>query len=243
MKRRTKQPKAARRVIVYCRVSTDEQADKGISLDAQEAKGRGYIALHDLELVVVIRESASGKTLARDGLQEALKLLRNGAADSILVSKLDRLARKVSIWGELVDGYFEDDSPWSLLSVMDHVDTTTASGRLALNILMSVYQWERETIAERTRDALAHLSAQGVVLGGAPFGLNHEPPVVPGERRQVVEVPRELVVVRRIRQLRALGHTVREIAELLQEEDAPTKRGGRWHPTTVQRILRRQRVA
>lgn len=246
MKRRPKVPKSTRRVIGYCRVSTDEQAEHGISLDAQEGKHHTYADLHELQLVEVIRDNATGKTLNRPGLQRALRMLREDEADAILVTRLDRLVRVVTLWGSLVEGYFHEGTPWSLLSVFDHVDTSTATGRFILNVQMSVNQWERETIAERTRDALAHLAAQGVILGGAPLGLAREASEEAPEagrrksRLRVVEVPGELAIVRRIRTLRSMGHTVRDIAELLAEENVPTKRGGKWHATTVQRIIHRK---
>jgi DNA invertase Pin-like site-specific DNA recombinase len=229
----------ARRVIVYCRVSTDEQADKGISLDAQEAKGRAYVQLYDLELVEVIHDTATGKTLDRPGLQRALKMLRDGVVDGIVIAKLDRLARKVSIWSELVERYFAEDRPWMLFSVADHVDTRTANGRFQLNMFMTISQWERETIAERTRDALAFLASQGIVLGGAPLGVRREPRIPGGPASKFVEVPAEADIVRYIRTLKAMGHGVRDIAEQLNAEKVPTKRGRSWHTTTVQRVLRR----
>jgi hypothetical protein len=81
--------------------------------------------------------------------------------------KLDRLTRSVRDLGALLDGYFHDR--FALLSVMDSIDTRTAGGRLVLNVLASVSQWERETIAERTRTALAFKREQGVKLGRRPI--------------------------------------------------------------------------
>ncbi len=69
---------AATRTVVYCRVSTDKQADRGVSLDAQQAKAKAYAELYDLDIVdVVIDAAASAKTLARPGLERALGLLRS----------------------------------------------------------------------------------------------------------------------------------------------------------------------
>lgn len=81
----------ATRALIYLRVSTDEQADTGVSLAAQRNKCAGYAGLYDLTVVEVIEDrGGSGKTLARDGLQRALVLLKTGAADALLVYKLDR---------------------------------------------------------------------------------------------------------------------------------------------------------
>ena len=140
-----------KRVIGYARVSTDRQIE-GVSLDAQQAKIEQYAALYDLELIdVIIDAGASAKTLERPGLQEALDKLKAGEADGLLVSKLDRLTRSVVDLGSLIEGVF---GKYTLMSVGDQVDTSTAAGRLVLNVLMSVSQWEREAIGERTRAAI-----------------------------------------------------------------------------------------
>ena len=82
------------RAVAYLRVSTEKQADKGVSLDAQRAKVTAYAELYDLELVeVIVDAGVSAKTLDRPGLGRALAMLRKGAADALLVVKLDRLTR------------------------------------------------------------------------------------------------------------------------------------------------------
>jgi len=141
---------SATRTIVYCRVSLDKMAEKGVSLAAQQAKARAYAELYDLHVVdTIIDAGASAKTLARPGLERALGLLKTGKADALLVVKLDRLTRSVSDLGKLVEGYF-GTGKWALLSVSEQIDTRSAAGRLVLNVLASVSQWEREAIGERT---------------------------------------------------------------------------------------------
>ena len=82
------------RVLGYIRVSTERQADAGVSLDAQRAKLTAYAALYDLALVGIIEDAgASAKTLRRPGLQQALGMLKAGEADALLVAKLDRLTQ------------------------------------------------------------------------------------------------------------------------------------------------------
>lgn len=74
----------------------------------------------------------------------------------MVVVKLDRLTRSVADWQLLIDDYFGERSGKQLFSVADSIDTRTAAGRLVLNVLLSVAQWERETTGERTREALRH---------------------------------------------------------------------------------------
>ena len=227
------------RVVGYIRVSTEGQADGGVSLDAQRAKLTAYCAALDLVLVAVEADAGlSAKSLERPALQRALGMLRDGQADALLVVKLDRLTRSVRDLGTLVEDYFAAGR-WALLSVADSIDTRSAAGRLVLNVLASVAQWEREATAERTRDALAHLRSEGVRLGGAALGWEHTEAVDPSGRRIIAAVEDEADTVARILALKADGVSVRRIAEILAAEGRSTKAGGRWHATTVQRVIAR----
>lgn len=227
------------RVVGYVRVSSEQQADEGVSLDAQRAKLRAHCAAQDLELVAMESdEGVSAKTLDRPALQRALAMLREGQADALLVPKLDRLTRKVVDLGYLIETYFAEGR-WSLVSVADQIDTRTAAGRMTLFILMSVAQWEREAIGERTADALAHLKAEGVPLGRPAMGLRHSADLDAEGRRVIVPVDADLATVARIHDLRSAGLSFARIAGRLDQESRPTQRGGRWLPNTVRRICLR----
>ncbi len=229
-----------RRVVGYIRVSSEGQAAEGVSLDAQRAKLAAYCLATDCELVAVeADEGISAKTLRRPGVQRALAALEEGRADALLVTKLDRLTRSVRDLGDLVDRYFYDGSRWSLASVGDSIDTKTAAGRLVLNVLASVAQWEREATGERTRDALAEVRRQGGKLGGEALGWRRGEDLDGAGRRRVEPVGEEASTVARIMALRATGHTLRAIAAVLTEEGHATKRGGRWAPQTIAAVLGR----
>lgn len=231
------------RVVGYVRVSTERQADEGVSLDAQRAKLRAHCVAHDLELVALeADEGVSAKTLERPGLDRALAMLRAGQAEALLVPKLDRLTRRVVDLGHLLETYFASDR-WALVSVADQIDTRTAAGRMTLFILMSVAQWEREAIAERTSEALKHLRNAGVVLGRPGLGWHHAPEAdVTTGRRDLQAVASETATVARIHVLRAQGLSYAVIAAQLAEEGHRTKRGGRWMPNTVRRVYLRRRM-
>ena len=161
------------KVIGYVRVSTEDQARDGVSVDAQRAKIEGYAKLYDLELVrIVVDAGESAKSLDRPGLQKVLTSLRKGESEGLLIAKLDRLSRSVVDWNVLIDRFFGERAGKQLFSVADSIDTRTAAGRLVLNVLMSVAQWERETIGERTKDALAHKRRNGERVGKVPFGYD-----------------------------------------------------------------------
>lgn len=221
------------KVIGYVRVSTDEQATSGVSLAAQAEKVRAYAALYDLELVELIEDAgASAKSLDRPGLQRALAMLEKGEADGIVIAKLDRLTRSVADMATLIDRYFAEKRGKSLFSVADSIDTRTAAGRMVLNILCSVSQWEREAIGERTRDALRHKARRGEVYNHAPLGFE----AVEG---RLVEVAEEMRAVDEVRRLAAAGASLRTICRAMEAAGFKTKRGGTWRPSTVQAILRR----
>ena len=219
------------KVIGYIRVSTDEQAQGGVSLEAQRAKLEQYAELYDLHLVdIVVDTGVSAKNLHRDGLKAALSALDGGQAAGLLVAKLDRLTRSVRDLSDLLEKYF--GTKYALLSVAEKVDTSSAAGRMILNIMATVSQWEREVIGERTSAALQHKIAQGQHVGSPALGFRMT-------EGQLEEHQAELAVVERIQTLRADGMTLQAIADVLNGESIPTKRGGKWHPSTITYILGR----
>jgi len=224
------------KAIGYVRVSTEEQASDGVSLEAQKAKIRAYADLYDIELVAVIEDAGeSAKTLSRPGLQEALKSLREGKAEGLLIAKLDRLSRSVVDWNHLIDGYFGEKAGKNLWSVADSIDTTTAAGRLVLNVLMSVAQWERETIGERTKDALQHKKSNGERVGQIPYGYD-----LASDGRTLIENPEQQKVIVLMKSLRETGMSFSQIGRELEGRGIPTQKAGRkWTHKNVASILKR----
>lgn len=227
------------RVILYCRVSTIDQAENGISLEAQEAKLRAYADLYDLEVVDVVEDAGeSAKSLNRPGLQRALAMLRHGDVNGLAVVKLDRLTRSIADWQILIDRYFGERQGKQLFSVADSIDTRTAAGRLVLNVLLSVAQWERETTGERTKEALRHKIRNFERVGKTRFGydLAHDGcKLIPNESEQTS--------IRLMRQLRSDGLSLRRIAIELTDRGIATKEGlATWTHTAVAYILRQDRT-
>jgi site-specific DNA recombinase len=95
------------KAVAYLRCSTEDQATRGVSLEAQRAKVEAYAGLYDLQLVAVVEDAGvSARTLDRPGLQKALAMLARGEAQALIVLKLDRLTRSVRDLGELLEGPF-----------------------------------------------------------------------------------------------------------------------------------------
>jgi DNA invertase Pin-like site-specific DNA recombinase len=221
------------RAVAYLRVSTEKQADKGVSLEAQRARVEAYAQLYDLELVeVIVDAGASAKTLDRPGLRRALEMLKARQAEALLVVKLDRLTRSVVHLGQLLEDYFADGK-WALLSVGEQIDTRSAAGRLVLNVLASVSQWEREAIGERTAAAMQHKASLGEYTGGElPYGFKLGPD---GER--LVEDPEEHRVLATARTLHSAGLSLRSVARHLNAEGFRSRTGKRFAHVQVARML------
>lgn len=228
------------RIICYCRVSTTDQADKGVSLEAQQAKLAAYASLYDLTVVeTIIDAGESGKSLNRPGLQSALAMLRKGQADGLAVVKLDRLTRSVADWQSLIDDYFGERPGKQLFSVADSIDTRTAAGRLVLNVLLSVGQWEREAIGERTKEALGHKIRNRERVGAVRFGFD-----LADDGRQLVPNEAEQAAIRLMHELRTAGQPLRKIAAELSRRGIATKEGlANWTHSAVAYILRQDRSA
>ena len=161
---------------------------------------------------------ASGRTTRkRPGLDAALARVEGGA-EVLVVAKLDRLSRSVGDFARLVERSVREG--WTLAVLDVGIDTTTPNGELVANIIASIAQWERQMIAQRTREALAEAKAEGVRVG--------RPASVPPE------------IARRIRRRRKAGWSLPRIADKLEKEGVPTGHGGkRWRPSSVAAILDR----
>jgi len=172
-------------------------------------------------------EGISGKTLDRAGLQKAIKMLKEKKAEGMVIAKLDRLTRNVADLGTLVSTVFDKAE---LYSVSEQINTKNAAGRLVLNVLVSVAQWERETICERTKDALQAKKARNEKTGGnIPFGFN----VINGK---LIRNEEEQSIVNEIKNLKNKGLSLRKIAEALNGRGIATKNGKTWTAVQIQRI-------
>jgi site-specific DNA recombinase len=219
------------KAIGYVRVSTDRQAEEGISLEMQIHKIEQYCELYNYQLIDIISDAGfSAKSTNRPGLKNLLQIINSEQADALIVYKLDRLTRSLADWSDLISKYFNEKSNKTLLSVCDQIDTSTASGRLCLNMMMTVYQWERETIAERTKSALAHKRKKGEPLGTARFGSNLT-------SKALEPNSDELIVIKLISDLRTEGKTQQQIADHLNQNNIRSKRDGIWYQRTVKNVL------
>lgn len=202
------------RIIGYVRTSTHDQ-EAGATAQAKEIT-RTCKARKALELVTIVEEHVSGATLERPGLQACIEELREGRADGLMVTKLDRLSRSTRDAAELFKVFA--DNNWELVILDPAVDTSTPWGKAVASFVAVMAELERDLISERTKAALAVRKAQGVRLGQAPL--------IPDD------------VIDRMQDLRRAGLTYQEIADRLTLDGVPTARGGAiWRKSTVRDAL------
>jgi site-specific DNA recombinase len=220
------------KTIGYARVSTDRQADHGVSLEAQEAKIRAMATVQGAELIEVIVDGGeSAKSLNRPGVKRLLALVDNGKIDAVIVAKLDRLTRSVKDLCGLLELF--EKRKVALISVAESLDTGSAAGRLVITIMGAVSQWEREAIGERTRDALRHKRNQGRRVGNIAFGFR-----LAGDGEHLEPDPAEQRALEEIRCLRVEGLTLRAIAANLNHRAVRTRCGTPWRLESVARVVK-----
>ena len=153
----------------YCRVSSDEQAAHGISIEAQREILRGYAAMSQSDIELFEDAGFSGKNTDRPALQRLLSSI-NDEVSAVVVWKLDRLSRSLRDTLTMIEDIFAPAGA-KLVSVTESIDTSTPSGRMMLNLLASFAQLEREQDSDRVVMAHKHLARDCKYLGGhVPLG-------------------------------------------------------------------------
>jgi DNA invertase Pin-like site-specific DNA recombinase len=222
------------RCAIYTRKSDEEGLGQPFnSLDAQRESAEAYILSqqHAGWILLAGRYDDGGFTgahLERPGLQRLLSDLGAGRIDCVVVYKVDRLSRSLLDFARLM-GIFEKHGV-NLVSVTQPFNTTTSLGRLTLNILLSFAQFEREIIAERTRDKMSAARRRGQWVGGIPV-LGYD--VTPGGGKLVIN-EREAHQVREIFGLCLEHGALSGVLQEMQKRQWMTKRwttkGGKLHP-------------
>jgi site-specific DNA recombinase len=222
--------------IGYTRVSTEEQAKEGISLDVQEDKIRQYAKLNNLKLVdIIIDEGKSGKDLNREGIQKVISLCKKKTIDHLIVYKVDRLTRMVIDLLNLVKDVFEFNGV-QFHSITEKIDSSSAMGKAFLTIIGVMAQMERDLISERTKTALQFKIDRGEYVGSPSLGYEAST----GGNKFLDINEREKDTVKRIFYLKRYKHlSLGKIAKELNESGVETKRGGKWHSGTIKLILDR----
>lgn len=212
--------------VVYKRVSTEEQSRSGLGLAAQDRDIRLFLeGFADVphEVLAEFTDIQTGRADDRPQLALALDLARKEGAD-LLVSKLDRLSRRVSFIATLM----EDPKVKLRVASMPYAD------KFQLHVYAALAEQEREFIAARTKAALAEAKARGRKLGGLRDQTGRRNAALQANALERAERVASIVTP-----LRERGATLQAVADALNSAGVVTARGGRWHASQIQRTLRR----
>jgi site-specific DNA recombinase len=236
------------RCAIYTRKSTDEGLDRDFnSLDNQREAAESYVKSQIHEGWEVLSEryddgGFSGGNLERPALRRLLADIEAGKIDRLVVYKMDRLSRSLLDFARLAD--LLEKHEVSIVSVTQHLDTSTSMGRLTMNMLLSFAQFEREMIGDRTRDKMSAARRRGKWTGGMP-PLGYD---VPPEGRRLIVNREEAEQVRAIFRLYAENPSLLAVSQELNRrgwrrkswttKEGRQRQGKAWDAANLRRVLK-----
>ena len=218
-----------KKVAIYARVSTEDQAKEGFSLDSQLEKLRSYCKARGWEIAgEYVDDGYSGRDIRRPAYQKMMEDIDKW--DVLLVMKMDRIHRNSKNFMLMMEQLRQKNKEF--VSMTESLDTSTAMGRFVMDIIQRIAQLESEQIGERVYDGMRQKAKQGKGLLGspAPYGYEYDD----GALKPVKE---EIEVVKKIFSEYLNGKSIGSIAEWLNENGVKTKKGGKWDRKTISRIL------
>ena len=200
---------AAKSAAIYVRVSTDRQAEKGYSISEQELKLKSLCVAHGLEVYkVYIDDGYTGSHIDRPALKELLRDVWDGKVKNVVVYRLDRLSRDMQDMLEIIRRIFMPTNT-RLISQTENIDTSTHVGRLAINILTSFAELEKDIINERMEMGRVGRAKSGRWHGKRPFGYDYD-------KEKGILVPNaDAIIVKQIYDMYLHGHKLNHIANEL----------------------------
>jgi len=217
------------RAALYVRVSTEDQAKEGFSLDAQTNRLEAYCRLKEYVISDIYRdEGCSARNTDRPEYKRMMEDHENW--DVLVVLKMDRIHRNSVNFALMMDDLRKKNKEFC--STMEKFDTGTAMGRFAMDIMQRIAQLESEQIGERVKIGMARKAefGEGNMGSGHPYGYVYE-------RGTLVVVENEARVVRDIYSMHMQGMSLRAIADTLNRSFILPKKGGRWCHQSISSII------
>jgi len=217
------------RAALYVRVSTEEQALEGYSLDAQMKRLEKYCEMEGWEISGRYTEQGrSGRNVNRPEYSRMMAEKDNW--DVILVLKMDRIHRNSTNFTQMMRVLKSEGKDFC--SIQEQFDTTNAMGRFVMDVMQRIAQLESEQIGERVKQGMKEKAKKGMgsLGGGAPYGYDIN-------KGQLNLIPDEGYNVRAIFKLCMEGKSYNEIAQMLNDASIPAKKGGKWNKQSVDNIL------
>lgn len=218
--------------IGYTRVSTQKQGDSGLGLEAQQVAIQSLVARHHGTIVAEFQEVESGRkgAASRPALIEALAACKKHKA-ALVIGKLDRLARDVRFFLEVLD----DSKVTIRFADLPDVDPKTDEGRMLLINMANYAEFEGRRISTRTKAALSAAKARGVKLGVA--GPTNLKPNIDARQQEADAFAKKLEGV--LTGFRDRGLSQRAQVNELNTLGIKTAKGGQWSQMQLQRVLAR----
>jgi site-specific DNA recombinase len=224
------------RVVGYIRVSSQGQVADGESLERQEEKIRAYCSLKGITDVEIIADrGVSGFKSSRPGFQRLISMCASKEASLIIVNDLSRLSRSVRDTLAFVEDVVNKHGV-EFVSLQNDIDTTSPMGKAFLAISAVFNQLARDEVSMKVKNMWAHKRSKSEKTGGTiPFGYSLI------DSKRLVPLADEQATVKHIHDLRASGHSLRDIVSNLHDRGIKTKTGReKWNPKIVKQILDRQ---
>jgi len=219
---------------IYARVSTDDQAREGVSLDAQISRAMAYCEERALSVVETIVETVSAKDVEhRPGLKRILQMVDRGKVRHVVAWKFDRVARNTSDSLKILQLFVRRGAQVHEVCEQTYIRTNTADDEFLFTLKASLAARERRLIGERTALAMQRKKELGHrVSRFAPFGYQFD-----GDR--VIEEPGEQAIIRTVHRLAETGLSIRKISTRLAEDGLLNRRGRPFGVAELHKLLRR----
>lgn len=219
------------KAIGYVRVSTDKQAQDGVSLDNQRAQIEAYCRYKGIELLQIVEDAgiSGGKNAAREGFCALLDALETRSADALVIYSLERLSRDMLTLLSFERLLSEYDL--ELHTIQGAVDTSTPQGWMSFAMNAFMGEMERRQVKYRTKAAMQYKKSQSAVVGAVPYGFSRE-----GER--LVENAEEQAVIARANTMHQNGMNLSDIARALDAAGIKTRNGKSFDHAQVKRIIK-----
>lgn len=229
------------RAACYIRVSSNEQANNGSSLDNQLHLIKNYALSKGFEIVEFVQDAgiSAFRKKSRPGFNRIMELIQIKAVDHVIVYSLSRFARNTRVTLDAVEMMIKNEI--SFHSITEDMNTSTPHGRFVISLLSSLAQLESEQTGERVKSVKKYCKENNRTYTSPVFGFDNKFEYdESGKKKSGKMIPneKEMEVVKQIVTTYQTGASPEQIAWLLNSEKIPTKRNSEWHPSTVRYIIK-----
>ena len=228
-----------KRAFGYVRVSTDMQAQFGLSLDAQQQQIAGYAKVYGYEVVGYFVDHDSAKNITgRPEYQKMIAEVDKGKAEFIISTALDRFSRSQRDFLAFQDDYVKTDRV-HLVLINQGINTELPASRQFLPLIVAFAQLERERTSERVKGIIGYIRSQGGHFGKVPFGYTT---VTEGRIKRLVKHPENYAWLEKMAEWYRAGVSFEDIAQRLNENGIKPSQSPKWTKTSVYDLLVKEHI-